>query len=419
MSAVIKSVFSRQILDSRGLPTVETMVVLDTGGYVVASVPSGTSTGTHEALELRDGNKEFVGMGVEKAVKNVMESIGPQVKGMDVTNQSGVDQAMIDLDGTTNKSNLGANAILSVSIAVCKAGALASNLPLYRYVGSMGNFPLAKKVPTPMFKMVEGGLHGTGNLDFQEFLLIPATNKSFKESIKIGVEIYQNLKKMLARRGAVRSVGEEGGFTPNLFSNLDGFEVLLEAVRAAEYSPGSDVFFGLDVAANSFYKDGKYVIKDRSSPLSTNEMIEFYGSLLGQYRLISIEDPLFQDDWEGWTKLTAALGEKMMIIGDDLLVTNKERLQRGIEVKAANGILIKPNQIGTITETIETIKMARDSGWNTVISHRAGETNDTFIADFSVGVVDPYCKFGAPARGERVAKYNRLMAIEEELMSAS
>lgn len=415
MAGVIKSVFSRQILDSRGLPTVETMVVLDSGGYVVASVPSGASTGTHEALELRDGGKEFMGLGVEKAVRNVTEVIGPQVRGMEVTNQSGVDQTMIELDGTRNKSNLGANAILSVSIAVCKAGALVSNLPLYKYVNAMGQFSMPKRVPTPLFNMINGGLHGTGNLDFQEFHLIPATNKTFKESLRIGVEVYQSLKNSLARRGAVRSVGDEGGFTPNLFSNLDAFEVLLEAVRAAGYSPGSDVFFGLDAAANTLYSDGKYVIKDRSSPLSANEMIEFYRNLLEQYRLTSIEDGLYEDDWEGWTKLTSELGDKTVIVGDDLLVTNKERLEKGISLKAANGILIKPNQIGTVTETIEAIKIARNSGWQTIISHRSGETNDTFIADFSVGVVDLYCKFGGLARGERVAKYNRLMSIEEEL----
>ena len=419
MTAQIKTVFSRQILDSRGLPTVETMVILDTGGYVVASVPSGTSTGTHEALELRDGNKEYMGLGVERAVKNVNETIGPHVRGMDVAKQTDIDHAMIELDGTRNKSNLGANAILSVSIAVCKAGALASNVPLYRYISTMGGFIQAKRVPTPFFNLINGGLHGTGNLDFQEFHLIPATNKSFKESLKIGVEIYQNLKNSLPRRGATRSVGDEGGFTPNLFSNLDAFEVMLEAVRAAGYSPGSDVFFGLDSAANTFYKDGKYVIKDRSSPLSTNEMIEYYRSLLEQYRLISIEDGLYEDDWEGWVKLTSELGEKTVIIGDDLLVTNKERLEKGISLKAANGILIKPNQIGTVSETIEAINIARNNGWQAVISHRSGETNDTFIADFSVGTNALYCKYGGLSRGERIAKYNRLIAIEEEIIAAS
>lgn len=414
--AKIKSLFSRQILDSRGLPTVETTLVLDSGGYVVASVPSGASTGTHEALELRDGDPAaYLGLGVLKAVAIVNSLIGPKISGMDPTKQKDIDKFLIELDGSQNKTKLGANAILSVSVAACKAGALASATPLYRYINKLEDFPPPTRLPAPMFNLINGGLHGTGNLDFQEFHLIPATNKSFPEALKIGVEVYQHLKKILARRGAIHSAGDEGGFTPNLFTNLDAFEVVLEAVKAAGYAPGDDIFLGLDVAANSIYKDGKYSIKDRGSPLSVGEMIDFYRSLLDQYRLTAIEDGLFEDDWNGWTALTAELGGKTMIIGDDLLVTNKERLKRAIAEKAANAILIKPNQIGTVTETIETIKCARDSGWQTIISHRSGETNDTFIADFSVGVADLYCKFGAPARGERVAKYNRLLTIAEEL----
>ncbi len=412
----IKTLFSRQVLDSRGLPTVETALVLENGSFVVASVPSGASTGSHEALELRDADPAaFLGLGVKKAVDHVNKTIEPKIKGKDPTKQEEIDHLLIELDGTKNKSNLGANAILSVSLATCKAGALATGTPLYRYINKIGKFPEPKRLPTPMFNLINGGLHGTGNLDFQEFHLIPATTKSFPESLKIGVEIYQHLKKVLARRGAIHSVGDEGGFTPNLFTNLDAFEVVLEAVREANYVPGQDIFLGLDAAANTFYRDGKYVIKDRGSPLSPSEMVEFYRSLLDQYRLTSIEDGLFEDDWDNWSKLTAELGNKTMIVGDDLLVTNKERLKKAIDGKAANAILIKPNQIGTVTETIETIKLARDNGWQTIISHRSGETNDTFIADFSVGVSDLYCKFGAPARGERVAKYNRLLTIAEEL----
>lgn len=414
--AKIKGIYSRQILDSRGIPTVETMVALENGGYTVASVPSGASTGSHEALELRDGDaSSFLGLGVLKAVKNVTEKIAPKIIGMDTAKQEEVDLEMIELDGTNNRSELGANAILSVSIAVCKAGALAQGVPLYRYISSLSKYPLSKQLPTPIFNLINGGLHGTGNLDFQEFFLIPGSSKAFAEKLKVGVEIYQTLKKVLSRRGAIHSAGDEGGFTPNLFTNLDAFEVVLEAVKEAGYAPGSDVFLGLDVGANTFYRDGKYTIKDRSNPLSPNEMIEFYRNLLEQYRLTMIEDGLYEDDWNGWSRMTAALGDKTTIIGDDLLVTNKKRLEKAISLKAANGILIKPNQVGTITETIETIRVARENGWQTIISHRSGETNDTFIADFSVGVADQYCKFGAPARGERVAKYNRLLAIAEEL----
>jgi enolase len=412
----VKQILSRQILDSRGMPTVETLLVLDSGGYVTSSVPSGASTGTHEALELRDNDpNKYLGLGVLKAVHNVAEVIAPKIVGMDPTKQAEIDLAMIALDGSKNKSHLGANAMLSVSMAVCKAGALVSGVPLYSYINSLGKFATPTRVPTPMFNLVNGGLHGTGNLDFQEFHLIPASNKPFSEALKIGVETYQHLKIVLSRRGAIHSVGDEGGFTPNLFTNMDVFEVLLEAVREAEYIPGQDIFLGLDVAANTFYKDGKYTIRDRGSPLSGAEMIDFYRNLLEQYRLISIEDGLHEEDWAGWARLTLELGGKTMIVGDDLLVTNKDRLQKAIDMKAANTILIKPNQIGTVSETIDTIQLARRAGWQTIISHRSGETNDTFIADFSVGVVDAYCKFGAPARGERVAKYNRLSTIAEEL----
>jgi enolase len=392
------------------------MLILDNGGYVVASVPSGASTGTHEALELRDGDSSsFLGLGVQNAAKNVNEIIGPKIAGMDPQKQEIIDNALIQLDGTKNKTNLGANAILSVSIAVCKAGAFVEGIALYRYINKISHFSPPQKMPTPIFNLINGGLHGTGNLDFQEFHLIPASTKNFPEALKTGVEVYQNLKKVLARRGATHSAGDEGGFTPNLSANIDAFEGILEAVKETGLAPGKDIFLGLDAAANTFYKDGKYVIKDKNNPLSTDEIIEFYRGLLEQYRLIIIEDGLFEDDWGGWTRLTSELSSKTMIVGDDLVVTNKERLQKAISSKSVTGIIIKPNQIGTVTEAIQTIKMARDNGLQTIISHRSGETNDTFIADFSVGVADTYCKFGAPARGERVAKYNRLLAISQEL----
>lgn len=422
MSKITK-VWAREILDSRGLPTLEAAVMLDTGFVSVASVPSGTSTGTHEALELRDGDeKRFAGMGVLKAVANVNQILGPAILGFDPQNQTAVDSKLIELDGTENKKKLGANAILAVSLACAKAGAASSGNHLYRWILALSkalgvDTQGTLRVPTPIFNMINGGLHGAGNLDFQEFQVIPATSKPFSAGLQSGAEIYHVLKKALARRGAIHSVGDEGGYAPNLFTNVDALEILVEAIKESGYGLGRDVFLGLDVAASTFHKDGNYQIRDKSTPMDRDALINFYTSINETYHLALLEDPLFEDDWEGWTKLSGILGNQLIIIGDDLLVTNPKRVQKGIETKAANAILVKPNQIGTITETIQVIRIARGAGWKVIVSHRSAETNDYFIADFAVGVGSDYVKFGAPARGERIVKYNRLLGIEAELSS--
>lgn len=417
--AKIRRIWAREILDSRGIPTVETACVLDSGHVAVASVPAGTSTGTHEALELRDtGSDRYLGKGVLTAVSNVNTLLAPAVIGMDGSDQEGIDSKLIALDGTENKTKLGANAILSISLAACKAGAIASRQNLYVWV----NF-LAQKVglkpplrmPTPLFNMINGGLHGAGNLDFQEFHVIPASSKTFSQGLETGVEIYLTIGESLARRGAIHSVGNEGGYAPNLFTNADALEVLVESIKQTKYSLGRDIFLGLDVAANTFFKDGEYVIRDKSSPMDETAMLDYYKSLNDQYKLAILEDAFAEDAWTSWKKLSELLSGQVLIVGDDLLATNPKRLEKAIAEKACNSILVKPNQIGTVTETLKVIKMARDAGWKIVVSHRSGETNDHFIADFAVGVGAEYCKFGAPARGERVAKYNRLSAIELEL----
>lgn len=417
--AKIKSIKARQILDSRGNPTIETAIILDNGQTAVTSVPAGASIGKYEALELRDGDqKRFLGRGVLKAVANVNEKIGPKMAGLKVTNQQKVDQALVDLDGTFNKSNLGANAILSVSQATLKAGAKALSLPLYQYLALKYGL-VGKKIPMPtsIFNLINGGMHGAGNLDFQEFHIIPSSRGSYQEELRSAQEIYQTLKKVLIYKGAIHSVGDEGGFAPNLFTNLDALEVIVESIGETNYRLGQDVFLGLDVAASFFYQNGQYTIKDRAQPFSTKEMIGYYKNLNKEYHLFSLEDPLFEDDWQGWNSLTREIGEETIIIGDDLLCTNNKRVKKGIEEKACTAILVKPNQIGTISETVEVIKIAKKAGWKIIVSHRSGETNDNFIADFAVGVGAEYTKFGAPARGERVAKYNRLLAIENELKS--
>ncbi len=416
----ISRVWAREILDSRGTPTVETAVMLDTGQIGVASVPAGTSTGTHEALELRDtDNPRYLGQGVLKAVENVNSVLGQGVLGMDPQDQFGIDKRLVELDGTENKSKYGANAILSVSMAVTKCGAISAGQQLYAWIYSLatkGGITEKIKLPIPLFNMINGGLHGAGNLDFQEFWVIPASSKSFSEGLQIGVEIYLTIGENLARRGAIHSVGQEGGYAPNLFTNADAFEVFIESVKQTKYSLGRDVFLGLDVAANSFYKNGEYVIKDRSSGMDDNQMLEFYKGLYDQYKLAILEDAFQEDAWDSWKKLSAELSGNVLIVGDDLLVTNPKRLEKAIKEKACNGVVIKPNQIGTVTETLNVVKMTRDAGWKVVVSHRSGETNDSFIADFAVGVAADYLKSGAPARGERVAKYNRLTAIEVELL---
>lgn len=415
----IKQIWAREILDSRGIPTVETACMLDSGAITVSAVPAGTSTGTHEALELRDeDNPRFRGLGVLKAIENVNSVLGNAVVGMDSQDQLAVDKKLVEIDGTENKSKYGANAILSISQAVCKAGAVSAGQQLYAWIFSLaskGGITQKVKIPTPLLNMINGGLHGAGNLDFQEFWVIPASNKSFSEGIQSGVEIYLTIGENLARRGAIHSVGHEGGYAPNLFTNADAFEVFIESIKQTKYALGRDVFLGLDVAANTFYKAGEYAIKDRSSGMDDNQLLEYYKGLYDQYKLAILEDAYQEDAWDSWKKLQAELGSQTVIMGDDLLVTNPKRLEKAIAEKACNGVVIKPNQIGTVTETLNVVKMAKDAGWKILVSHRSGESNDSFIADFAVGVAADYAKFGAPARGERVAKYNRLSAIEVEL----
>ncbi len=417
--AKISRVWAREILDSRGIPTVETAVMLDTNQVAVSSVPAGTSTGSHEALELRDrDNPRYLGQGVLKAVENINTILAQAVIGMDPTDQFGIDQKMVQLDGTENKSKYGGNAILSISEAVTKCGAMASGQQLYAWIYALavkGGITQKVKIPTPLFNMINGGLHGAGNLDFQEFWVIPASSKQFSEGLQMGCEIYQTIGLNLARRGAIHSVGHEGGYAPNLFTNADAFEVFIESVKQTRYSLGRDVFLGLDVASNSFYKDGEYTIKDKSSGLDDNQMLEYYKGLCDQYKLAVVEDAFQEDAWDSWKKSYNELSSSVLVVGDDLIATNPKRLQKAIAEKACNGIVVKPNQIGTVTETLNVVKMARDAGIKIVVSHRSGETNDSFIADFAVGVAADYMKSGAPARGERIAKYNRLSAIEQEL----
>ena len=415
--AKIKRLVATEILDSRGNPTIQTSVVLDTGHQATASVPSGASTGKAEAVELRDNDpNRFHGQGVLKAVNNVNSVIGPKILEVDPTQQSKLDQALIDLDATPNKANLGANALLSVSMAVLKAAAASLNLPVYKYLSlKYGLNPSLKKLPSPTFNIINGGAHGAGNLDFQEFHIIPSLRFPYHQALQIGVEIYKSLKTTLKRRHLVHSIGDEGGYAPNLFTNLDALEVILETINQSPYKFAQDVFLGLDVAADFFFINGQYQIKDRAQPYSRDELIDYYQQLNREYHLFSLEDPLSAEDWNGWQKLNNELGSTTLIIGDDLLCTNKNRILKAIAAKACNAILIKPNQVGTISETIEVIKLCRKQDWKVIVSHRSGETNDDFIADFAVGVGADYTKFGAPARGERIVKYNRLLAIESEL----
>lgn len=419
MDAKIYSVTAREILDSRGDPTIETTVLLTSGYRGTSSVPSGTSIGKYEAVELRDKDeKRYNGMGVLKAVENVNDMMNARLRGMDATNQGLIDKTMVDLDGTPNKSNLGANALLSVSMAVAAATAAHLRQPLYRYLNTMfaaGKPIPISRIPTPLLNIINGGKHGAGNLDFQEFHVIPASNKSYHEALEIGAEVYQAVKKILIYRNAVHSVGYEGGFAPNLFTNVDAMEILLEAVKTTPYRFGVDVFFGLDVAATYFNSTRGYQIKDRSIPFQSADFIEYLKKLHEKYRLLLLEDPLDEDDWNSWAQITRELGADMLIVGDDLLATNPERLRHAISTKACSAILAKPNQIGTLSELLAVLVLAKQHDIKTIISHRSGETNDSFIADLAVGVQSDYVKFGAPARGERVAKYNRLLQIESEL----
>lgn len=417
--AKIRQVWAREILDSRGIPTVEAACILDNGVTAVSSVPSGTSTGSHEALELRDSeDPRYLGQGVLKAVENVNSVLSAGVAGMDPMDQFGIDKKLVEMDGTENKSRYGANAILAVSEVVCKCGAMVANVQLYAWIYSLavkGGITQKVKIPTPLFNMINGGKHGAGNLDFQEFWVIPASSKAYHDGLQMGVEIYHTIGENLARRGAIHSVGDEGGYAPNLFTNADALEVFVESIKQTQYSLGRDVFLGLDVAANSFYKNGEYLIKDKTTGMDDNHMLEYYKALNDQYSLAIVEDPFQEDAWDSWKKLSGEMSGSVTIVGDDLLATNPKRVQKAIAEKACNAVLIKPNQIGTVTETLNVVKMTRDAGWKVIVSHRSGETNDSFIADFGVGVAADYIKSGAPARGERVAKYNRLSAIEVEL----
>ena len=414
--AKLNNLYAREILDSRANPTIEVVAILDDGSVGVASVPSGSSTGSYEAKELRDLDmNRYLGQGMLKAVGNVNREIAAKLVGQPLNGVAEVDSTLISLDGTPNKARLGANAILGVSMAVTKALAVSFKQPLYRYIASLSSLTETLFVPQPVFNMINGGKHGAGNLDFQEFFIIPNHLHSFSAALETGSVIYHTIKKILARRGAIHSVGDEGGFAPNLFTNLDALEVLSESITETNHKVGIDVELGLDVAANSFYKDGRYVIKDRSSPLEAVEFVDYLRDLNGQYHLRLLEDALYEDDWKGWATLTTELGSAVGIVGDDLLVSNPERVKTAISEKACNTILVKPNQIGTVTETIGVVTQSRAAGWKIFVSHRSGETNDSFIADFAVGVGADYVKFGAPARGERVAKYNRLLSIEVEL----
>ena len=405
----IKNIIGREILDSRGNPTVEVDVILENGVLGRTSVPSGASTGTREALELRDNdNNRYNGKGVLKAVKNVNEIIKPVVIGMNVFNQEEIDKKMIELDGTKIKSKLGANAILGVSMACIKAAANAKGMPLYKYIGD------GTTLPVPMMNIINGGAHADNKLDFQEFMIIPQKS-TIKERIRVGSEVFHSLKKVLNEKGLSTGVGDEGGFAPDLKSNTEGFELIIEAIKRAGYIPGKDVKLAIDVAASEFYKDGMYNLEGEGRSLTTDELIDFYKELVNKYPIISIEDPVDENDWEGFTKITKALGDKVQLVGDDLFVTNKECLKKGIDIKAGNAILLKVNQIGTITETLETIKLAKENGYKTIISHRSGETEDITIADLAVGLNLGQIKTGSMSRTDRMCKYNQLLRIEEEI----
>jgi enolase len=408
----IKNVKAREILDSRGNPTVEVDVVLDNGILGRAAIPSGASTGSKEAVELRDGDKtRYLGKGVLKAVNNVNEIIAPQVIGKDPREQKSIDYLMIDIDGTENKAKLGANAILGVSLAVAKAGAQDVGMPVFLYLGGED----ARRLPIPFFNILNGGKHADNNVDIQEFMIAPIGAKSFKEALRMGAETYHNLKAVLKSKGLNTSVGDEGGFAPNLSSNEDAIKIIITAIQKAGYKPGQDISIVLDPASSEFYQDGKYILKADNSRLSSEEMVKYYADLISKYPIICIEDGLAEDDWEGWQILTKELGEKIQLTGDDIFVTNPRILAEGIKKGIANSILIKLNQIGTLTETLETVGMAKRAGYTCLFSHRSGETEDSFLADITVATNAGQLKTGAPARSERLAKYNQLLRIEEEL----
>ncbi len=414
--AMITEVYAREILDSRGNPTVEVEVCLEDGSTGRAAVPSGASTGVHEALELRDGDKaRYVGKGVLKAVENVNDIIADAIIGLDATRQTEIDELLVRLDGTPNKGRLGANAVLGVSMAVAKAAAESAGLPLYLYLGGVS----ARELPVPMMNILNGGQHADNNVDIQEFMIMPVGAASFAEALRMNAEIYHNLKALLKARGLSTALGDEGGFAPDLKRNEEAIEIILEAVKLAGYRPGEDIVIAMDLAASEMYTDGKYVLEGEGLTKTSAEMVDYLAGLCAKYPIVSIEDGLAEDDWEGWQLLTQKLGGKVQLVGDDLFVTNESRLRRGIELGVGNSILIKVNQIGTLTETFNAIETAKRAGYTCVISHRSGETEDTTLADIAVAVNAGQIKTGAPARSERVAKYNQLLRIEEDLGKAA
>ena len=405
----IKSIKAREILDSRGNPTVEVDVELSDGSFGRAAVPSGASTGAFEAVELRDGGERYLGKGVLSAISNIQKEIAPKLVGSDPFAQRAIDKLMIDLDGTANKSKLGANAILGVSLAVARAASNSKKTPLYKFIGGEN----ADLLPVPMMNILNGGAHADTNVDIQEFMIAPIGAKNFKEALRWGAEVYHALKSVLKKRGLATSIGDEGGFAPNLDSNRAALDLIVEAINKAGFKLGTEIALAMDVAATEFYKDGSYEFE--GGKLSAQEMISYYQGLVDSYPLVSIEDPLSEDDWDGWRSITEALGEKVQLVGDDLFVTNPERLSRGISSRTANALLVKVNQIGSLTETLDAVEMAHKAGYRSMMSHRSGETEDTTIADLAVATASGQIKTGAPARSERVAKYNQLLRIEEEL----
>ncbi len=409
MSTVITAIRAREVLDSRGNPTVEAEVHLAGGGFGRAAVPSGASTGEHEAVELRDGGDRYGGKGVLRAVGHIEDVIAPAVVGMDGTDQEAIDQTMLDLDGTPNKAKLGANAILAVSLAVARATAAGLGVPLFRYLGG----PAARVLPVPMLNVLNGGAHAANSVDIQEFMLVPSGLPSFAEALRAGAEIYHQLKRVLAGRGLSTNVGDEGGFAPDLATNRQALELLMEAIEAAGYTPGEDVSLALDVAASEIYREGRYQLEGRGR--TAEEMTEYYAALVDEFPLVSIEDGLDENDWDGWRALTEMLGDRVQLVGDDLFVTTESLLQRGVERGVANAILIKVNQVGSLSETLHTMGMAAEAGYGRMVSHRSGETEDTFISHLAVATNAGQIKTGAPARSERTAKYNQLLRIEERL----
>jgi len=407
----IVDIIAREVLDSRGNPTVEVDVFLSSGIFGRAQVPSGASTGEHEALELRDGTDRYLGKGVEQAVANVMERIAPELIGMDAADQVGVDRTMLELDGTPTKSNLGANAMLGVSLACAHAAAEALELPLFRYLGG----PLSNVLPVPLMNVINGGAHADNKLDIQEFMLVPHNAESFRESLRMGTEVFHALKKILKSRSLATSVGDEGGFAPNLQKNEDALQLCVEAIEAAGYEAGGDISLALDVASSEMYSDGKYQLEAEDKALSSEEFAAYLTDLADRFPIVSIEDGMQEDDWDGWKLLTEKIGDRVQLVGDDLFCTNPERIQRGIEGGYANAVLVKVNQIGTLTETLEAIEMSHRAGFKTIISHRSGETEDTTIADIAVGLMSGQIKTGSASRSERIAKYNQLLRIEEML----